>query len=312
MESLDRFGSPPMSEKHSTVIAGIPMVHRAEAGIQVMHDLSPTWTPSAVTDTPLEIVHTVGETDPGDMELVVEASPPFGRYYRDSRGQLAIRSTDRDGQSRPQLMRTISPGTAYSLTYAAAADSLAMQWGWQRTIFMFALAARQRGLMAHGCGFLLSEGRGILCPGVSGAGKSTLAGLLKTGAADRVAILSDDRLAITEEASGFAIWGTPWYSSARVSSSGNGPLRALVMIRHGGEPVLSRVSPGEAARCLMRTLAFPFWDAAGMEHSLSFVDRLVGSVPAYELSYSAAHNAGGVLVDLLEAIPSLDCGHANV
>lgn len=301
-----------MSEPHTTVIAGIPIVHRAAPGIDVMRDLSPDWTASEVSDGPLEIFHSVGETDPLDMEVLVEAPPPFGRYYRDSLGQLAIRSTDRDGRSRPQLMRTITPGTAYSLTYAAASDSLAMQWGWQRTIFMFALAGRGRGLMAHGCGFLLPGGAGVLCPGVSGAGKSTLARLLRSGAGDRVTILSDDRLAITEEGNGLSIWGTPWYSSARLSSSDSGPLRALVMIRHGAAPVLSRLSAGEAARCLMKTLAFPFWDGAGMEQSLSFVDRLVGTVPAYEYSYSAAPDGGKSLVDLLEAVPSLDCGHGNV
>ena len=291
-----------MTVERTTVIAGIPIVHRAEQGIEVMRDLAPGWTPSAETGEPLEIAHTVGDTSAGAMRLLVEAPPPFGRYYRDDRGQIAIRSTDRDGQSRPQLMRTLEPGRAYSLTYAAAVDALSMQWGWQRTIFMFALAARQRGLMAHGCGFILDTGLGVLCPGVSGAGKSTLARRLGDAG---IPVLSDDRIAVTEERSGFVIWGTPWYSSARAVSSAMAPLRAIVTIRHGGAPMLTPLPAGEVARCLMKTLAFPFWDPAGMVDALGMVDRLVSAVPAFEYSYDASPDGGNALLRLLTANASL-------
>jgi hypothetical protein len=176
-----------------------------------------------------------------------------------------------------------------------------MQSGWQRTIFMFALAARGRGVAAHACGFLLPDTRGVLSPGVSGSGKSTLARSLSIDAPEEVTVLGDDRIAVTEEATGLRIWGTPWHSTAGLASPLDGPLAAIVLVRHGSEPSVRAVPAREAARTLLRTLAFPFWDEAMMGTVMHVADRIATSVPAYEFSYAPGPGATRELLACLGA-----------
>jgi hypothetical protein len=282
----------------TTAVAGIPFVHHVPDGLPVLEQISPGWTASRVCDEPVHIHHEVGDTSPVGLSPVVAAPPPLGTYYVDEVGQLAVRSTGREGVYLPQLMRTIQPGFSYSIRYERAEDALRMQWGWQRTIFMFALASRGRGAATHACGFLLPGGAGVICPGMSGAGKSTLARLLATEAPDAT-VLGDDRVAITVEPSGLHLWSSPWHSSARIARSGDGPLSAVAFLRHGTGNELRELSPSEASRRLLRTLAFPFWDHSLMHTMLELVDRIVSETPVMEFTFQPAGEAARWLVQQL-------------
>jgi hypothetical protein len=279
----------------TTAVAGMPLVHHAPESISILEQISPGWTGSRVVDDPIHIHHEVGDTHPHGLSPVIDAPPPHGTYYVDAAGHLAVRSTGREGVYLPQLMRTRHPGYEYSLRYERAEDALRMQWGWQRTIFMFALASRGRGAAAHACAFLLPGGDAVLCPGTSGAGKSTLARLLAKDAPEAT-VLGDDRVAVTGEASGLHLWSSPWHSSARVARTGDGPLGAVIFLRHGGEPTLREVSPAEGARRLLRTLAFPFWDKRLMHLGMDLVDRIATETPLLEFSYAPCPGAGAWLV----------------
>jgi hypothetical protein len=299
---------PPREEARllgDTVVAGIPIVHTVPPGIDARARLSSPWTASRVVETPLRIVHEA-------VDAPIEAARPVEqprteesafRYFVDARDAIAV---EMDGvvtiDGRPvrvlQRMRTRVPGEEYALQYADPAHAPLLQWSWQRIVFMDALASRGRGLAAHGCGFVLPSGAGILAPGVSGAGKSTLARVLAFDGAARV--LSDDRLAVTEEPSGLRIWGTPWPSAANLADSADAPLRALVFVRHGGDPVLTELRAADALRRVLRALALPFWHHALLERALPLVERLVGDVPVLEFSYAPAPGAGAALVRALE------------
>lgn len=288
-----------------TVIAGIPVVHTVPAGIDARARLSSPWMASRVADAALRIVHEAVDAPIEGARAVEQPRTEESafRYFIDARDAIAV---EMDGvvtiEGRPvrvlQRMRTRLPGEEYVIQYADAAHAPLLQWSWQRIVFMDALASRGRGLAAHGCGFVLPTGAGVLVPGVSGAGKSTLGRVLAFDGAARV--LSDDRLAMTAEPSGLRIWGTPWPSAANLADAADAPLRALVFVRHGGEPALTEMRPTEALRRVLRALALPFWNHALLERALPLVDRLVGDTPAFEFSYAPAPGAGTALVRALE------------
>ena len=286
----------------TTAVAGIPLVHHAPESIPVLEQISPGWTASRIVDAPVHIHHEVGDTRPHGLAPLIDAPPPQGTYYVDEAGQLAVRSSGREGVYLPQLMRTRRAGFEYAVRYERVEDALRMQWGWQRTIFMFALASRGRGAAAHACAFLLPGGDAVLCPGMSGAGKSTLARLLAHEVPE-VTVLGDDRVAVTSEPSGLHLWSTPWHSSARIARAGDGPLGVVVFLRHGTEAGLREVSPSEAGRRLLRTLAFPFWDKALMHSGMELVDRIVTGTPLLELSFAPGPEAAEWLVRQLVDCP---------
>lgn len=283
-----------------TVVAGIPIVNDAPDGLDVRARLSMPWSASRVTEAPLRIVHEVADepiTGGRTIEQPRTEESAF-RYVIDDRATIAVEmdglvTLDEGTVRLRQRMRTRRPGAEYVLQYSDAARAPLVQWSWQRILFMDALASRGRGVAAHGCGFVLPSGAGVLAPGVSGAGKSTLGRMLAADGAARV--LSDDRIAMTSEPDAMRIWGTPWPSAANLADSGDAPLRAIVFVRHGGAPVVHDLRPSEALRRVLRALALPFWNHALLERALPLVDRLVGETPAFEFSYSPRPGAGRVL-----------------
>ena len=280
-----------------TVVAGIPILNDAPGGLDVRARLSVPWTPSRVTEEPLRIVHEVAdEAILGGRAIEPPRSEESAfRYVIDDRSTIAV---EMDGVVAlvggsvrlRQRMRTRRPGAEYVLQYTDAAHAALVQWSWRRIVFMDALASRGRGLAAHGCGFVLPSGAGVLAPGVSGAGKSTLGRMLAADGAARV--LSDDRVAVTSEPDAMRIWGTPWPSAANLADPADAPLRAIVFVRHGGAPLLRDVRSSEALRLVLRALALPFWNHGLLERALPLVDRLVGETPAFEYSYAPRPGSG--------------------
>jgi hypothetical protein len=280
-----------VQELRFPAIAGIQVVHSAPDGLEVGQAMPSDWAGSRITDEPIRIEHTVGDTTPVGLRALVAAPPPYGTYYLDAAGNLAIRSSAVDPDGPFQLLLTRRSGYEYELRHERADQPTPRSWKWPRTVFLAAYASRGRGLGAHACGFLLPDGQGVLCPGTSGAGKSTLAKLFASEPALGVTVLSDDRIAISAEASGIHIWGTPWHSAAMAASDRDGPLRAILFLRHGSAPSVRAVAPGDAARRLMRTLVLPFWSNTLMDQSLQLLDAIVTTIPSLEFSYAPSPDA---------------------
>ena len=288
-------------ERDPLAVAGIRFVHDGDPGIELPERLTAQWGGSQVRDLPLTIHHSVGDTSPVGLRPLIEAPIALGDYYLDERQQIAVRSRVSETPGfRPQLLRTASAGYAYSITYADASDSPLLQWGWPRTVLMLALPLRGRGVVVHATGFVLSDGTGVLCPAVSGGGKSTLARMLQDPSLSGVTLLSDDRIAVTDESSSLWIWGTPWHSSAGASHAGDGPLRAVVFVGKGEDPQLSIISPSAALRRLLRTVGLPFWDAAATDFTLGIMDRMVSGLPCFEFTYSPRAGVGARFLDTLQ------------
>lgn len=298
-----------MIERVAPAIAGIPIIHRASAEVEVYTELMDGWAGSRVVDAPLRVEHTVGEIDVAGLRLI--SPPPTGgynfSYYLDAdervvvgyRGAVELaRGPTREFR---QAMFVAEEGSSYTLRYESAAEAGLLQRLWMRTLFMHALPSRRRGVAAHGCGLLLPNGGTILFPGVSGAGKSTLAKQLAEDAGEGM-LLSDDRLILTDDGGPLTLWGTPWFSQAMAGNPGDGPLRAAVFLHHGPAAAVREIAQGDALRRVMRTLAFPFWNAALMEPALDLVDRLVSSVPLLEFSYRPSPGVTTHLFDELRRV----------
>jgi hypothetical protein len=275
------------------VVAGIAIRHVFPPAMSIRTAAAPGWRDEVPTRPPVEVVHEFGDPVTPGLRTISAGEPHVGTYGLDARGLLIVRRALTRADDHPQVLHTQRPGLAYRLVYAPTDDPARLQWGWQRNIMTIALAERGFGLVAHAAGFLLPDGGAVLAPGASGAGKSTLA---REVAAAGAVVLSDDRVVVEHAAGGPVAWGTPWYSSGRYASPRAGPLCALVFPARGSAASLRVLTPREAARRLLRTVALPFWNDAAMATTLGAVDVLVGSVPAMEFAYTPGRRAGEELV----------------
>lgn len=297
---------PDKPKTNPLAVAGIPFVHEGSPGLEVPVYLTPLWAGTDVSEEPIRVYHSLGETMPGDLRRLLDSPLPLGDYYLDARRDVAVRTQAADLPGyRPQLLRTKRRGFEYALLYEDPSDSLRLQWGWHRTIFMLALPLRSRGLMVHSTGFLLPNGLGIVAPGISGAGKSTLARLLQEHAGTGVTVVGDDRIAVTCERPRLRMWGTPWHSSAGAAVAADADLGALVFVARGSGAHLAPLAPGIALRRLLRAVGLPFWDPVATAFALEMIDRMVTETPCFEFTYTPSPHAGQVLIEsLLSALPA--------
>ena len=284
---------PGPSRESLAPVAGIPILHELEPGI--VFGPAPDWAGSVQLDDPVRVRHTVRRPDRARLHRLFDASPSCSYYTSDEGVVVEFRGPARGVPD--QLLLARRPGYDYELAYAECPAMPMYQRAKDRTILSMALAERQRGFVVHACGFLL-DGVGMLFPGLPSAGKSTLAGLLAKVAVP-LTLLSDDRIALTSESEGFRIWGTPWPGDARVIGPHDGPLGAIVMLRHGSGASLRSMAPGTAARRLMETLVLPLWNRSLLPGSLSFVSRLVNSVALYEFTYEPTVPAVTAMLEML-------------
>ncbi len=145
------------------------------------------------------------------------------------------------------------------------------------------LLGRGRGVEIHSCGVIDQQGRGHLFAGVSGAGKTTTARLWD--GAHR-GIVSDDRVIIRERDGAMWMFGTPWHGEAELSMPGGAPLAGVYLLVQADENALVELDRAEAVARLFRC-AFPlFYDAASLDFTLSFLERIAASVPVRELRFT--------------------------
>jgi hypothetical protein len=281
-------------------IAGIPFVHHVGAGIELTFPDTDQWSGSARREEEVLVRHALGPIDISGLEAVVE-SAPWSTYFRDEQGHGAARFYAEPPWVPAHVLRTLERGRAYTISYEGVGSGAIDQRNVELALTTFVLADRGRGLLAHGCGYVLRSGVAVLSPGVSGAGKSTLARLLRDHAPG-VQILNDDRVILTREGDGTRThaWAAPWPGSEGIANAYDAPLAALAFIRHADTCSMKDVSARDAARRLYRTLALPLWSADAMADALGFIDAFVLSLPRFELSYPATPEAGRWIADTLE------------
>jgi hypothetical protein len=140
--------------------------------------------------------------------------------------------------------------------------------------------AQGKGVELHCCGLATEEGRGFLFVGHSGAGKSTLG---KSWVAHRnAAILSDDRVVVTNGDKGFRIHGTPWHGEAGLAKNASAELEAIFLIQHGQRNQAIAMKPSVASVELLSRSFVPWYRPRDLDFSMAFLERVTSQIPVYE------------------------------
>ena len=152
-----------------------------------------------------------------------------------------------------------------------------------------------RGILVHAAG-AVRDGRGILLAGVSGAGKTTISRLLH--AHGGFGILSDDRIVVTREGTGFSLHGTPWPGEGGFALDEAAPLATCVLLRQGAENVLRRIPASRALQDLLPAVSVLWPEPVPAQQALSVIQLLTAGVPVYEFFFTPDRLAPEALVEL--------------
>ncbi len=150
-------------------------------------------------------------------------------------------------------------------------------------LWMVNLLGQGRGAEIHGCGVVDADGKGHLFVGQSGAGKSTMARLweFKRG----IQILSDDRIVLRWANQKLWMYGTPWHGEAGFSSRARAPLSRIYFLRHAQKNELLPQRPAQAVGQLFTCSFPPFYNPEALDFTLGFFEKVVQSVPCFELKF---------------------------
>ncbi len=162
-------------------------------------------------------------------------------------------------------------------------------------LLMFLLALQQ-GVIVHAAG-LARAGRGVFLAGRSGAGKTTFMRQC-TGRADLEG-LSDDRVIAREIDGSLKLFGTPWAGEGRVAVNRRADLAAVAFLHQSRRNELRPIGAAAAFQQLLATVSILWFDRERMEAATSFCERLVSSVPCYELHFRPEPGAADLLNQLI-------------
>jgi len=158
--------------------------------------------------------------------------------------------------------------------------------------------SRLGGLLCHSAGGRIAGGS-YMFPGLSTAGKSTLAGLLM-GAGSGWSVISDERTAIACVGNRFQAFGTPWHGDLKVADPEGSDLRGVLFLRQADEDRISELPRSAVIPRLLPLVSITWYDEEVMPRQLETVERLVSSVPGFELAFRPTR----AVVDTLTAFAS--------
>jgi hypothetical protein len=267
--------------EHVAPVAGIPIIHEIDQALALMTPATPDWTGGQARAEPLVIRHRVGDVSVDGLRPVMEVAP-WSTYF-DSADGTAVRYYSHSPAQPVQVLRSIRAGYEYVIDYAFAPVGPVSRRDKEMAAYTLALGARDYGLMAHGCGFVLPTGRVALCLGVSGAGKSTLARLMQTRPG--VKVLNDDRIVVTRDGTGVRASAAAWPGSEGIAINGEGPLGFVGLIARSASATIRRLNGRESVQRFLTTIALPVWNAAHMDSGLALIDQMLRDVPVFEIGY---------------------------
>ena len=160
---------------------------------------------------------------------------------------------------------------------------------------MFLLAPMQ-GVIVHATG-IARGGRGVFLAGRSGAGKTTFMRLC-AGCAEYEG-LSDDRVIAREIDGHLSLFGTPWAGEGRVAANRQAALSGIAFLHKSRRNELRPIEPGIALQQLLATVSILWFDPSRMESAMRLCERLVSSVPCYELHFRPEVEAVELLDELI-------------
>jgi len=144
-------------------------------------------------------------------------------------------------------------------------------------LLMIHRLARGEGAEVHACGVVTANGIGRLFVGHSGAGKSTTSHLWLRQPG--VTVLSDDRIILRMRQGRPVMHGTPWHGDAGLAAQACGPIHQIFLLEHAARNEIVPLEPSRAAAELFTRTFVPYHSAAGLTHTLQFLEQLTEQVP---------------------------------
>lgn len=133
---------------------------------------------------------------------------------------------------------------------------------------------RQGGFLLHAAA--VARGRGAyVFFGPSGSGKTTVAELVGEG------VITDEIAAIRREGDGYRVFGVPWRGEPR-----SVPLAGLFRLRKAERTSFTALSPVDTLRQLLPSVFFSRPDVEEVDRFLEIGERLVRTVPGYEMQFA--------------------------
>ena len=150
-------------------------------------------------------------------------------------------------------------------------------------ICTYDLPRRHDSLLLHGAA-MVRRGHGLALSGRSGAGKTTASRV----AAGHAQVLTDENLILSLAGGQPMLHSTPFWGAStppdmirRVNV--RAPLRALLLLEHGPDFRLERLSDGDAVLALLTTEKLAVERVSSAVAWLEVAQRLVATVPTYRL-----------------------------
>ena len=127
------------------------------------------------------------------------------------------------------------------------------------------------------------EGKAYLFSGPSTVGKSTHTGLWRTLLGEQAQVFNDDKPALRIVDGQWFAYGTPWCGKDGINQNMKVPLAGICFLKQASKNHIRRLSSGEAVSCILWQTIHKLSRKEDMEALLSHIDKLVRTVPVYEL-----------------------------
>jgi len=207
----------------------------------------------------------------------------YCRYLVDSQSREIIQATfynDTYSEVEIKLLNRV-PETGLYLT----------EYEYMYTGFAFSdFLCLSGGAVLHGS-LIAYENQGIVFSANSGIGKSTHAGLWKKYFGNKVAILNDDKPAIRFYQGVPYVFWTPWSGKSDLNENKKVQLKSIVFIRRADTNRIEKLSARNSIFNLMSQISRPFYDENLGLKTMDTIDRLVQSIPIYQLYCNVSHEA---------------------
>ncbi len=141
--------------------------------------------------------------------------------------------------------------------------------------------AKCGGFLAHSAS-AVRNGRAFLFAGLSGAGKTTISRL----APPDVTLLTDEISCVRRDGEGYQAFGTPFAGELGIAGDAiAAPVAGLYLLAKGQQNRTRPMSPGIAARHLLRNILFFAKDDELVEKLFHTACEFVSRVPVHELTF---------------------------
>jgi hypothetical protein len=244
-------------------------------------EIPPAYQPFVGNEKPdLRLELQIGFPDIRLGEKVFDSAPVWSLHRNGSDSAIKINHDYAD----TQRLLTLPGDQAAAGLYFAGPDGKFLDpfFGPTMELLMINYLARGNGAIIHACG-IDCDGAGILLAGESGAGKSTLANLWDR--VDGAYVLSDDRTLVRQIDGEWRMFGTPWHGEAKFGSARGIKLEKIFFLHHGQKNETQPLTVSGSVQKLLQCSFPPYWDAAGMQYTMGFFEKLATRISCDELAF---------------------------